>query len=195
MATWCGFAPERHASVFITLDKWDKLPPGEIRQELEQAGHPAAAVARMLELYAGPVSSHSLASMQGHLGNASAGGAFHVLSRIVQAVGAAAGGRFHIDFDPTLSHFYLPGGKSATMAIISVSAEGKLTLLRTVPTAAGAHCAVTDRSGHVYVCDPKRGRLLVTPDGRWGGGSVDSWEAKSSIPAGLASLTASLERA
>ena len=27
MASWCGFAPERHASVFITLDKWDKLSP------------------------------------------------------------------------------------------------------------------------------------------------------------------------
>jgi DNA-binding beta-propeller fold protein YncE len=71
-----------------------------------------------------------------------------------------------IDFDPRLSHFYLPGGKSATMAIIGVSPQGKLTLLRTVPTAPGAHCAVTDASGHVYVCDPKRGRFLVTLDQR-----------------------------
>lgn len=69
-----------------------------------------------------------------------------------------------IDFDPRLSHFYLPGGKSATMAIIGVSPQGRLTLLHTVPTAPGAHCAVTDGSGHVYVCDPKRGRLLVVLD-------------------------------
>ena len=76
MATWCGFAPERHASVFITLDKWDKLPPSEIRQELEQAGHPAAAIARMLELYAGPASAHEPDSMQAQLGVPSADGAF-----------------------------------------------------------------------------------------------------------------------
>ena len=59
MATWCGFAAERHASVFITLDKWDKLPPGEIRRELEQAGHPASGDRRgLMGLYAsasGPV--------------------------------------------------------------------------------------------------------------------------------------------
>ncbi len=69
-----------------------------------------------------------------------------------------------IDYDPKTSHFYLPGGKSATMAVIEVSPEGKLTLLRTVATASGAHCAVTDGSGHVYVCDPKRGRLLLISD-------------------------------
>ena len=102
MASWCGFAPERHASVFITLDKWDKLPASEIRQELEQAGHPAAAIARMLELYATTAPSHSLAGMQHRLGDPSADGAFAALSRIVEAVGAAAGGRFRIDFDPTL---------------------------------------------------------------------------------------------
>src|SRR5262249_14969034 len=45
MASWCGFAPERHVSVFITLDKWDKLPPPEVRRELEEAGHPVTAIA------------------------------------------------------------------------------------------------------------------------------------------------------
>jgi len=48
MATWCGFEPARHASVFVTLDKWDKLSSNEIRQELEQAGHPGSAIARMI---------------------------------------------------------------------------------------------------------------------------------------------------
>jgi histidyl-tRNA synthetase len=102
MASWCGFAPERHASVFITLDKWDKLPADEIRQELEQTGHPAPAIARMLELYAPDAPSSSLAGMQHRLGDPGAAGAFAALSRIVEAVGAASGGRFRIDFDPTL---------------------------------------------------------------------------------------------
>jgi histidyl-tRNA synthetase len=102
MATWCGFAPERHASVFITLDKLDKLAPDEIRRELEQSGHPASAIARMMELFTRSAALHSLEAMQAQLNLPSAGDAFAVLSRIVEAVGDAGAGRFHIDFDPTL---------------------------------------------------------------------------------------------
>ena len=43
MASWCGFEPERHGSIFITLDKWDKLSPAEIRQELWRPGTPRRA--------------------------------------------------------------------------------------------------------------------------------------------------------
>ena len=68
-----------------------------------------------------------------------------------------------IDFDPTLSHLYLPGGKSATMATLGVSREGTLSMLGTVPTAIGAHC-VASANGTVFVCDPKRGRLIVFQD-------------------------------
>ena len=103
MATWCGFDPARHASVFITLDKWDKLSPSEIRQELEQAGHPPPAVARMMELYGRASPQRSLSAMRSQLGTSSAEGAFAALSRIVHTVEAAAGGRFRIDFDPTLA--------------------------------------------------------------------------------------------
>ena len=103
MATWCGFAPERHASVFITLDKWDKLPPGEIRQELEQAGHPAAAVARMLELYAGSASARSLAGMRSRSWATRARTAPSWHCRASSRPWARRpGGRFRIDFDPTL---------------------------------------------------------------------------------------------
>lgn len=69
-----------------------------------------------------------------------------------------------IDYSPTLRHLYLPGGKSATMGIASVSATGALTLLTEVPTAPGGHCVVADASGRAYVCDPKAGRILVVPD-------------------------------
>ena len=102
MAAWCGFAPERHASVFITLDKWDKLAPPEIRRELEEAGHPAPAIARMLDLYGLPAAARGLAAMQAQLGGVPADGAFAVVARIVDAVRAAAGDRCRIDFDPTL---------------------------------------------------------------------------------------------
>jgi hypothetical protein len=69
-----------------------------------------------------------------------------------------------IDYSPKVGRLYFPGGKSATMATFAVSPSGELSLLGTVPTAAGAHCVAADLSGNVYVCDPKKGRLLVFRD-------------------------------
>jgi histidyl-tRNA synthetase len=102
MASWCGFAPERHGSVFITLDKWDKLSPAEIRRELDEAGHPPAAIDRMLDLYASAAPAHTLAGMRERLRDPAADAALSSLARIVDAVSGAAGNRFDMRFDPTL---------------------------------------------------------------------------------------------
>lgn len=102
MAAWCGFESARHGSVFITLDKWDKLPPGDIRAELEQAGHPAPAITRLLHLYTETAAVHGLDAMRRHLGNPEAAGGFEALMGIIAAVSGTAGGRFTIAFDPTL---------------------------------------------------------------------------------------------
>jgi DNA-binding beta-propeller fold protein YncE len=69
-----------------------------------------------------------------------------------------------IDYNEELKHLYLPGGKSATMAIIRVSDSGELTMIGTVPTVEGAHCVTSDRSGNVYICDPHHGQLMVIRD-------------------------------
>jgi DNA-binding beta-propeller fold protein YncE len=69
-----------------------------------------------------------------------------------------------IAYNPKLSHLYLPGGKSATMAILGVSESGDLSLLGTVETAQGSHCVTTDLNGNVYVCDPHKGQLLLFQD-------------------------------
>lgn len=69
-----------------------------------------------------------------------------------------------IDYNPGLRHLYLPGARSATMAVLGVSASGALTLLATLPTASGAHCVASDASGNVFVCDPGKGRLLAFHD-------------------------------
>ncbi len=69
-----------------------------------------------------------------------------------------------IDYSPSKRHLYLPGGKSATMAILSVSGKGELAVLGTVPTARGAHCVAADPNGHAYVCDPDHGQMLVVTD-------------------------------
>jgi hypothetical protein len=69
-----------------------------------------------------------------------------------------------IAYAPALRHLYVPGGDSATLSIIGVDGAGTLAVLGTVPAAEDAHCATVDESGHAYVCDPKRGALLIVPD-------------------------------
>jgi hypothetical protein len=69
-----------------------------------------------------------------------------------------------VAYNPTLRHLYVPASKTGQMAIAGVSDGGKLTLLGTVATAVGAHCAVADDHNQVWVCDPKAGRLLVASD-------------------------------
>ena len=76
-----------------------------------------------------------------------------------------------VAFEPRLSHLYLPGGKSGSMAILGVAASGKLSLLGTVKTAAGSHCVVSDDRRQAWVCDPRGGRLLLVADTLPPGGS------------------------
>jgi hypothetical protein len=69
-----------------------------------------------------------------------------------------------IAFNPRLSHLYLPGGKSESMALLGVSKVGTLTLLSTVKTARGAHCVAADDHHQAWVCDPDHGQLLLVDD-------------------------------
>ena len=69
-----------------------------------------------------------------------------------------------ISYNPTLKHLYVPGASSATMGILDVSADGKLTLLGVADTASGAHCVTADDQGNAWVCDPDRGQLLLIKD-------------------------------
>ena len=69
-----------------------------------------------------------------------------------------------IAYNSRLAHTYLPGEESGTMAIIGISDKGAATVLGTVKTAEGAHCAAADDRDQVYVCDPSLGRILVFKD-------------------------------
>ena len=69
-----------------------------------------------------------------------------------------------IAYSPQLRHLYVPGEESATMTVLSVSPEGKLKAVTTVPTAKGAHCVAADDQGGAWVCDPQAGRLLLFRD-------------------------------
>jgi hypothetical protein len=69
-----------------------------------------------------------------------------------------------IAYSPKLGHLYVPGGDDAQLTIIGVGKAGALAALGTSPTAEDAHCVATDDAGTAFVCDPKRGRVLVIPD-------------------------------
>jgi YVTN family beta-propeller protein len=81
----------------------------------------------------------------------------------VLAVASAGDGVDIIDYDPVRRHLYVPGGRSATMTIFSVAANGALAPLAITPTVRGAHCVTTDGKD-AYVCDPDGGRVLVIHD-------------------------------
>ena len=69
-----------------------------------------------------------------------------------------------IAFDPDLSHLYLPAAGAASLTVVGVGPGGALEPLGRIPTARGAHCAVSSGHGRIYVCDPGAGRLLVVED-------------------------------
>lgn len=83
-----------------------------------------------------------------------------------KTVGTArtGGGVDGIAYSARLAHLYVPAGDAATLTFIGVGEHGELEPLGTVPAAPDAHCAVADDQGNVWVCDPRKGQLLVIAD-------------------------------
>jgi DNA-binding beta-propeller fold protein YncE len=69
-----------------------------------------------------------------------------------------------IAYSPQLSHLYVPAADAARLSILGVGEHGELQPLGTIPAAPGAHCAAADDLSQIWVCDPRNGRLLATPD-------------------------------
>jgi histidyl-tRNA synthetase len=99
MARWCGFEDDRHDSVFITLDKWDKLPKSAVEEELRRAGHPDAAVRRMMELFSD--FDRDKGFRQDQFEDPGAQEATATLKRVIEAVRADSS-KVGIVLDPTL---------------------------------------------------------------------------------------------
>jgi histidyl-tRNA synthetase len=95
----CGFDPARAGSVFIALDKLDKIGRAGVTAELRETGHPADAVDRLLDTLA---STATPSAVQALLGPRVDAAVWHGLGRILDTVEAQAGGRFRLVFDATL---------------------------------------------------------------------------------------------
>jgi hypothetical protein len=69
-----------------------------------------------------------------------------------------------ISYNAVLHHLYVPGGTSARLAILGISAAGVPALLGTVPTAHGSQEVTADDRGNAWVADQAGGRLLKVAD-------------------------------
>jgi DNA-binding beta-propeller fold protein YncE len=69
-----------------------------------------------------------------------------------------------ISYSPSLHHLYIPGGTSADLAIVAISASGAPKLLGTVATAHGSQEVTADDRGNAWVADQAGGRLLKVRD-------------------------------
>ncbi|MGH7396949.1 MAG: histidine--tRNA ligase [Candidatus Rokuibacteriota bacterium] len=95
----CGFDPGRSGSVFIALDKLDKVDRDGVAAELREAGHAPEAIERMFEILD---SSAMVSELRALLGARLDEGVWRGLQRILDTVETQSGGRFRLVFDLTL---------------------------------------------------------------------------------------------
>jgi len=103
LAQHCGFEEARFDSVFIALDKLDKIGRAEVTGELEAQGHRHGAVETLMTLLddVGKATAKP-DELARRLGATADAAVWSALTRIIETVDEAAGGRFQIAFDPTL---------------------------------------------------------------------------------------------
>jgi histidyl-tRNA synthetase len=101
VARHCGFEEARFDSVFIALDKLDKIEAAGVVKELREEGHPEPAVSAMMALLEESTGSRPdrLARLLGATADTAV---WRALTRIIDTVTVASDRRFRIAFDPTL---------------------------------------------------------------------------------------------
>ena len=103
MAAYSGFPEESYDSVFITLDKMDKIGLEGMEAELLNGGFEKASVDRYLELYRGLAQAdHSVAWLAGKLSGVLDAGVTEGLQEIIDSVQATKNADFKMVFDATL---------------------------------------------------------------------------------------------
>lgn len=103
MAAWAGFQEEAYDSVFITLDKMDKIGAEGVLQELLQSGYEPEQCRRYLELFAGlEKEEDGVAYLTDLLAGYLEADVTASFAEIIDSVRATKADSFEIVFDPTL---------------------------------------------------------------------------------------------
>ena len=103
MAAYSGFAEEDYDSVFITLDKMDKIGLEGVEKELIEDGYGEECVAKYLSLFKGMQESQdTLAFIEEKMTGILEEEVKTSFREIVESVNATKGDHFKLVFDPTL---------------------------------------------------------------------------------------------
>ena len=106
MAAYSGFAEEDYDSVFITLDKMDKIGVEGVSEELAKNGYPQESIDKYLNLFALLQDKKDVAEgvelLKNTLGEYLDEEVVMNMTEIATAVNATKGAEFNLVFDPTL---------------------------------------------------------------------------------------------
>ena len=105
MASYAGFAEADYDSIFIILDKMDKIGADGVAKELAEAGYETAAIDKYMGLFNGlsdKNGAEALSFLESTMGEALPAECRDNLSEIFSGVNAAKTADFTLLFDPTL---------------------------------------------------------------------------------------------
>lgn len=103
MAKASGFAEDQFGTVFIILDKYDKIGEDGIRRELTESGYDEACIEKYMEIFHGAMEAEDrFAYLEQALEGSIEDGVISGVRDIVDAVSTISGGKFNLDFDVTL---------------------------------------------------------------------------------------------
>ncbi len=103
MAAYAGFTEDQYESVFITLDKMDKIGPYGVKDELIAGGFETASVDKYLRLFENPdTTAEGIRKLADTLGDFLDAEIKEGLIEIIDSVEATKQAQFDMVFDPTL---------------------------------------------------------------------------------------------
>jgi histidyl-tRNA synthetase len=105
MAAWAGFAESDYDSVFITIDKMDKIGIDGVSEELAKEGFDEASINKYLDLFRaaeGKEGLDGLKTIADMLGDFLDAEIREGLSEIISSVEGTKTADFEVEFDPTL---------------------------------------------------------------------------------------------
>lgn len=117
MAAYSGFPEESYDTVFIILDKMDKIGLDGVAEELKESGFSDSCIEKYLKLFEQSADVQQLKSI---LGDFLPQDTADSLSMIIESVKNTMAGEFQIVFDPTL----VRGMSYYTGSIFEISMEG-----------------------------------------------------------------------
>lgn len=103
MAAYSGFCEDDYDSVFITLDKMDKIGAEGVAEELKAHGFEEECVEKYMNLFAGmETADNSLVYLTEQIKDVLDAEVYENLKEIIESVDATKSADFEIEFDPTL---------------------------------------------------------------------------------------------